>query len=89
LLPPIPEKLLKIDEVTAAEHFSLDATDACFYIWEYAVHQGYAAGPTNQLIKNLKIKPSEIAKTPAPQYISRAENRRFTVCSSGWLVLCA
>jgi predicted amidophosphoribosyltransferase len=68
LLPPIPEKLLKIDDVTAAEHFSLDATDACFYIWEYAVRRGYAAGPTNQLIKNLKIKPSEIAKTPARQY---------------------
>jgi len=68
LLPPIPEKLLKIDDVTAAEHFSLDATDACFYIWEYAARRGYAAGPTNQLIKNLKIKPSEIAKTPARQY---------------------
>jgi predicted amidophosphoribosyltransferase len=68
LLPPIPEKLLKIDDVTAAEHFSLDASDACFYIWEYAVRQGYTAGPTNQLIKNLKIKPSEMAKTPARQY---------------------
>jgi predicted amidophosphoribosyltransferase len=68
LLPPIPEKLLKIDDVTAGEHFSLDATDTCFYIWEYAARQGYTAGPTNQLIKNLKIKPSEIAKTPARQY---------------------
>jgi predicted amidophosphoribosyltransferase len=68
LLPPIPEKLLKIDDVTAGEHFSLDATDTCFYVWEYAVRQGYAAGPTNQLIKNLKIKPSEIAKTPTRQY---------------------
>lgn len=37
---------------TAAEHFALDATDACFYIWEYAVRLGYTAGPTNQLIKN-------------------------------------
>jgi predicted amidophosphoribosyltransferase len=68
LLPPIPEKLLKIDDVTAGEHFSLDATDTCFYIWEYAVRQGYTAGPTNQLIKNLKIKPSEIAKTPTRQF---------------------
>ncbi len=68
MLPPIPEKLLKIDDVTAAEHFSLDATDSCFYIWEYAVRQGYTAGPTNQLIKNLKIKPSEIARTPARQF---------------------
>jgi len=59
---------LKIDDVTAGEHFSLDANDTCFYIWEYAVRQGYTAGPTNQLIKNLKIKPSEIAKTPARQH---------------------
>lgn len=68
MLPPIPDKLLKIDDVTAGEHFSLDGNDTCFYIWEYAVRQGYTAGPTNQLIKNLKIKPSEIAKTPRRQY---------------------
>jgi hypothetical protein len=65
LLPPIPAKLLKVDEVTAGEHFSLEANDTCFYIWEYAVRRSYAAGPTNQLVKNLKIKPSEIAQAPA------------------------
>ena len=68
MLPPIPDKLLKIDDVTAAEHFSLDATDACFYVWEYAVRQGYTAGPTNQLIINLKIKPSVLAKTPTRKF---------------------
>ncbi len=65
MLPPIPAKLLKVDEVTAGEHFSLEANDTCFYIWEYAVRRSYAAGPTNQLVKNLKIKPSEIAQAPA------------------------
>jgi hypothetical protein len=68
LLPRIPEKLSRIDDVTLSEHFSLDAADTCFYIWEYAARKGYAAGPTNQLIKNLKIKPGEIAKTPGRQY---------------------
>ncbi len=50
------------------EHFSLDATDTCFYIWEYAARKNHAAGPTNQLIKNLKIKPSEMEKTPSRRY---------------------
>jgi predicted amidophosphoribosyltransferase len=68
LLPPIPEKLSRIDEVTVGQHFWLDADDACFYIWEYAARKGYEAGPTNQLIKNLKIKPGEIAKTAGRQY---------------------
>jgi hypothetical protein len=53
------------------EHFSLDATDTCFYIWEYAARKNHAAGPTNQLIKNLKIKPSEMAKTPARRYYTQ------------------
>jgi hypothetical protein len=68
LLPPIPEKLSKIDEVTVGEHFSLDAGDTCFYIWEYAARKNYAAGPTNQLIKNLKIKPGEMAKMPTRRH---------------------
>lgn len=65
MLPPIPDRLLKIDEVTVGEHFSLDAADTCFYIWEYAARKGYTAGPTNHLIKNLKIKPGELATAPA------------------------
>jgi len=67
LLPSIPDKLLRIDEVTAGDHFSLDATDTCFYVWEYAARRNFSAGPANQLIKNLKAKPSELAMTPARQ----------------------
>lgn len=50
------------------EHSLLEESDGCFYIWEYATRKGYAAGPTNQFIKNLKIKPGEIAKTSKRQY---------------------
>jgi hypothetical protein len=65
LLPPIPEKLWKIDESTISEHFSLDGDDRCYYIWEYTAGKRYDFSPTNQLITNLKIKPSAIARTPA------------------------
>jgi hypothetical protein len=68
LLPPIPEKLLRIDESTVGEHFSLREGDQCIYIWEYTAGKGYDFSPTNQLISNLKIKPSWIAKSPNRNY---------------------
>ncbi len=67
MLPEIPDKLWQIDEVTVAEHFSLGATDRCFYVWEYAPRKGYAHSPTNQLIRNLKIEPTALLANPARQ----------------------
>jgi hypothetical protein len=64
LLPPIPEKLRKIDDSTVGEHFSLDSADRCYYIWEYAARKRYDFSPANQLVFNLKIKPSALAKAP-------------------------
>jgi hypothetical protein len=64
LLPPIPEKLWTIDESTVGEHFSLRESDQCYYIWEYTAGKRYDFSPTNQLISNLKIKPSRIAQSP-------------------------
>lgn len=65
MLPLIPEKLRKIDDSTVGEHFWLDGADRCYYIWEYAARKRYDFSPANQLVFNLKIKPSAIAKTPA------------------------
>jgi len=65
LLPAIPEKLWAIDEVTASEHFSLTGADRCYYIWEYAARRRYDFSPANQLVMNLKIKPSAITRAPA------------------------
>ena len=64
MLPVIPEKLWVIDECTAVEHFSLAATDRCYYIWEYAARRRFDFSPANQLVTNLKIKPSAIARAP-------------------------
>lgn len=64
MLPPIPEKLWRIDESTVSQHFSLSATDQCYYFWEYTAGKRYDFSPTNQLISNLKIKPTRIIKSP-------------------------
>ena len=61
MLPSIPQRLLQIDETTLGEHFSLAPADFCFYVWEYTAQQRYDFSPTNQLIANLKIKPTQIA----------------------------
>ena len=62
--PSIPQRLLQIDETTVGEHFSLAATDYCYYVWEYTAGQRYDFSPTNQLISNLKIKPTQISGNP-------------------------
>jgi hypothetical protein len=64
LLPPIPAKLWQIDETTVGQHFLLEPSDLCFYIWEYTRRGGFTASPTNSLISNLKKKPSKIARNP-------------------------
>jgi len=68
LLPPIPEKLWKIDESTVDQHFSLLESDQCYYIWEYTAGKRYDFSPTNRLISNLKIKPSQVAQSPNRYY---------------------
>jgi predicted amidophosphoribosyltransferase len=50
-------KLTKVDALTRPNHRYLTATDECYFWGEYQVHAGYAAGPTNQFISNLKKSP--------------------------------
>jgi hypothetical protein len=64
LPPPIPTKLSQIDETTVGQHFLLNSTDVCYHIWEYTRRGGFSASPTNQLISNLKKKPSKILINP-------------------------
>jgi hypothetical protein len=60
--------MLQIDETTVGDHFSLAASDICFYVWEYTAGQRYDFSPTNQLISNLKIKPTQITTSPRRDY---------------------
>jgi hypothetical protein len=64
LLPPIPQKLWKIDDSTVGDHFWLAGSDQCYYIWEYTARKGYGFSPANDFVWNLKIKPSAIEKSP-------------------------
>jgi len=64
LLPPIPERLTRIDAAAADEHINLEADDVCYCVWEYTAGMSYEFGPANHLISNLKIKPSEIIANP-------------------------
>jgi hypothetical protein len=50
-------KLLRIDELTVADHSYLDLTeDACYYMMEYASRKGPQFSPPNSLIHNFKKK---------------------------------
>lgn len=90
MLPPIPSRLLQIDETTVGQHFSLAATDTCYYIWEYAARQPFNFSPTNQLVKNLKIKPIEIVASPPrrrykQEAIAHCANALRTLIPQGWV----
>ena len=64
LLPPIPERLTRIDTAATDEHIYLEADDVCYCVWEYTAGVSYEFGPANRLISNLKIKPTEIIASP-------------------------
>lgn len=82
--------MLQIDETTVGEHFSLAAPDFCFYVWEYTARQRYDFSPTNQLISNLKIKPTQIAARPGrgfykQQALDHAANALRTLIQRAWV----
>lgn len=51
-------RLLKIDETNVGSHWDLRDTDQCFYIWEYTSGRDFSFSQVNNLINNLKKKPS-------------------------------
>jgi hypothetical protein len=72
-MPAIPDRFRQIDATSLDQHCLLSAADHCYYLWEYATRRRYDFSPTNQLIRNLKIKPSVLARSPArAQYKRRA-----------------
>src|SRR5258708_3894428 len=53
----LPTRLTKVDDLIRPNHGYLGRADECYYWGEYQVRAGYGAGPTNQLISNIKISP--------------------------------
>jgi len=77
--------MLRIDETTVAEHFSLAASDFCFYVWEYTAGRRYDFSPTNQMIRNLKIKPTEIVTSPRRDYYKQQAINHSAVALRGFI----
>ncbi len=52
-------RLSLIDDSNRGDHFHLTADDTCYYLYEYTSHRDYSFSATNNLISNLKKKPSQ------------------------------
>jgi hypothetical protein len=61
----LPERLTRVDETNRGQHCFLTEDDTCYYFGEYFAYKGYKAAYTNQLVLNLKIKPSILLRNPA------------------------
>jgi hypothetical protein len=64
-------RLSLIDDSNREDHSRLTDDDSCYYLFEYTSHRSYAFSSTNQLISNLKKKPST-ARLPGYHYKARA-----------------
>lgn len=64
-------RLSLIDDSNRDDHFHLTADDNCYYLFEYTSHRDYSFSGTNNLISNLKKKPS-LAGQPGYHYKGRA-----------------
>ncbi|EGF93795.1 hypothetical protein ABI_00270 [Asticcacaulis biprosthecium C19] len=49
----------KIDESNIGDHYYLESSDQCLFLYEYTAGKTYAYSQTNNLISNLKKKPSQ------------------------------
>jgi predicted amidophosphoribosyltransferase len=54
----LTQRLLQIDASNIGDHARLLPTDACLYAYEYTSGRDYSFSQTNDLINNLKKKPS-------------------------------
>jgi hypothetical protein len=64
-------RLSLIDDSNRGDHFHLAVDDTCYYLFEYTSHRDYSFSTTNNLISNLKKKPSQ-AGQPGFQYKARS-----------------
>ena len=64
---PLSEKIRfqKIDGTNIQDHYHLSPDDECYFLFEYTAGKGYSFSETNNLISNLKKKPS---RREAPDY---------------------
>lgn len=68
-------RLSIIDDSSRGDHYHLTADDNCYYLYEYTSHRDYSFSATNQLISNLKKKPSQ-----AGQQHYRYKDQAIEIC---------
>lgn len=68
-------RLSLIDDTSRGDHYYLTADDTCYYLYEYTSHRDYSFSATNQLISNLKKKPSQ-----AGQQHYRYKDQAIGIC---------
>jgi hypothetical protein len=73
----MPQRLTKIDDLTLPQLRYLERGDECFYWGEYQAHGGYQAGPTNNLIANLKM-----ARTAQNAHRLRYKDNAIQTCGA-------
>lgn len=69
-------RLSLIDDSNQSDHYRLNSGDACYYLFEYTSNRNYSFSSTNNLISNLKKKPST-SNQPGYHYKGRA----ITACA--------
>lgn len=57
-----PVRLRTIDETNQSDHYRLEASDKCHFLFEYTSGESYSYSLTNSLILNLKKKPSQSSR---------------------------
>ncbi|WP_449253193.1 hypothetical protein [Brevundimonas naejangsanensis] len=80
-------RISQIDGSNIADHARLRADDTCLYIFEYTSRRNYTFSQTNNLINNLKKKPSSSAAQLGykRQAISNCAGYFRDTLNAGWL----
>jgi hypothetical protein len=74
----LPDRLTWIDATNRARHHFLEAADRCLYFGDFYGGKGWSAGYTNQLIKNYKRAPRQIALSANAQQLQYYKDRALS-----------
>lgn len=80
-------RLTQIDETNIDLHPRLTLQDKCYFVFEYTSGQGYDFSATNNLISNLKKKPSAKGQYYKDKAIAQSASVLRQTLNPGWLAL--
>lgn len=67
-----------MDETNREQHHFLEAADRCMFFGDFFGGKDWSAGYTNQLIKNYKHTPQEIAASARPKRLQHHKDRAIS-----------